>query len=124
MKRYSRQRDAVREALCSAHTHPTANDICDIVRKNIPNISLATVYRNLSELCKNGEAIMITSTDGAVRFDGFTRPHYHLYCSRCGCVVDIDARSDDDLCKIAERQGHEVESYSLIYYGVCKNCRE
>lgn len=124
MKRHSRQRDAIYQALCSVRTHPTANDVCDMVRKKIPNVSLATVYRNLSELCENGQAVTITSTDGAVRFDGFTQPHYHLYCSRCGSVVDIDAADSDCLCEIAQRQGHEVDAYSLIYYGVCKKCRE
>ena len=61
MKKYSRQREAVYEAVCSVRSHPTADEVYDSVKKKLPNVSLATVYRNLSLLCSEGKLIMINT---------------------------------------------------------------
>ncbi len=122
MKRHSRQRDAVRNALCSVKTHPTASAVYDMVRAEFPNISLATVYRNLSEMHGEGDAIMLTTVSGSVHFDADTSPHSHLHCNRCGGVSDVYPDLPD-LCKAAGDKGYNVSGYSLMYSGVCESCR-
>ena len=87
MKKYSRQREAVYEAVCSVRSHPTADEVYDSVKKKLPNVSLATVYRNLSLLCSEGKLIMINTGDGASHYDGFTEKHHHLVCSE-RCIRD------------------------------------
>ena len=87
MKRHSRQRDAVRNALCSVKSHPTASAVYDMVRAEFPNISLATVYRNLSEMYDEGNAVMLTTVSGSVHFDADTSPHSHLYCNKCANTI-------------------------------------
>ena len=123
MKRHSRQRDAVRNALCSVKSHPTASAVYDMVRAEFPNISLATVYRNLSEMYDEGNAVMLTTVSGSVHFDADTSPHSHLYCNKCGGVTDVYPDLPD-LRKAAQDKGYEVTNYSLMYSGVCENCRK
>ena len=79
--KYSRQREAIKSYLASTTSHPTADTVYMHVRKEFPNISLGTVYRNLNLLTDLGEAVKITTPDGADRFDGNTNPHYHFWLS-------------------------------------------
>ena len=94
-----------------------------MVRAEFPNISLATVYRNLSEMYDEGNAVMLTTVSGSVHFDADTSPHSHLYCNKCGGVTDVYPDLPD-LRKAAEDKGYEVTNYSLMYSGVCENCRK
>ena len=66
----SRQRDAIRSFLMSRKDHPTAEVVYDNVSKEFPNISLGTVYRNLTFLVDNGMAMKVPCSDGSVHFDG------------------------------------------------------
>ncbi len=119
-QKYSKQREAVYSALRSVRTHPVASEVYDIVRTEIPDISLSTVYRNLSQLAENGKALTITDEKGVVHFDGYVHPHNHLFCKTCQRVVDVDipvAISVPDGCD------HSVEGYSVLFSGVCSGCK-
>ncbi len=118
-QKYSRQREAVYAALRSVRTHPVAAEVYDLVRAEIPDISLATVYRNLSQLAKSGKALTITDEKGVVHFDGYVHPHNHLFCGQCHRVVDVDipvAVSIPDGCQ------HRVDGYSVLFTGTCQGC--
>ena len=88
--KYSRQREAVKEFLASRIDHPTADTVYTNLREKFPNISLGTVYRNLSLLADMGEIIKITTGDGADRFDGRITPHNHFICHKCHKVSDLE----------------------------------
>ena len=77
--KYSRQREAIKHYLASTKEHPTADAVYMHVKKEFPNISLGTVYRNLNLLTDIGEAIKISTPDGGDRFDGTVQPHNHSY---------------------------------------------
>ena len=85
----SRQRNAILECVMSHHDHPTADIIYQELRESFPNISLGTVYRNLSLLTSLGKIMKITCENHADRFDGQTIPHAHFECKSCGCLQDI-----------------------------------
>ena len=91
----SRQREAIKEFLMSRKDHPTAEVVYEFVSKDFPNISLGTVYRNLSFLVDNGMAIKVPCEDGSVHFDGNVEPHYHFQCMECGSVLDLDFDSKE-----------------------------
>ena len=99
MQRHSKQRDAILENLCSRYDHPTAEDLYFSLKPDIPALSLATVYRNLSQLETDGKIIRIGS-GGTARYDGNISPHYHLSCLKCSGVVDIFLDSD---CGLTEK---------------------
>ena len=88
--KYSRQRESIKDYLMHTNAHPTADMVYLHVKEQFPNISLGTVYRNLNLLSDMGEIIKIPTPDGADRFDGRTVPHYHFFCTECGCMKDMN----------------------------------
>ena len=86
--KYSRQREAIRNFLCSRKDHPTAEVVYENLRKEYPKISLGTVYRNLSLLVELGEAIKFPGLDGQDHFDGNAMPHYHFDVLRYASILE------------------------------------
>src|SRR5688572_2985427 len=82
-QRYTEQRAAVYRYLLGTDTHPTADDVFITVRHDIPDISLATVYKSLETLVGCGLAIKLTYGDGSARYDGRPDPHHPALCLRC-----------------------------------------
>ncbi len=123
-RRYSKQREAILGALRSTKSHPSANMVYDMVRGEIPNISLGTVYRNLSELVAEGEVIKIDAGDGMEHYDGYNKPHYHMFCKECKSVSDIDIEYSGGMdAAAAKESGAEIEYHNVVFMGVCKNCK-
>lgn len=121
--KYSRQRESIKEYLCSSCEHPTADSVYMSVRQEYPNISLGTVYRNLNLLADLGDAIKITAPNGGVHFDGRTEPHYHFYCNKCGKVIDLDIEQLDCINEAAGKNFDGViENYTMMFYGTCNDC--
>ena len=120
--RETKQRKAILEALCSVHTHPTADELYFMVRKKIPNISLGTVYRNLRLLKETGQ-ILEFEEEGKKRFDGFMKPHLHLICKNCNRLVDLDIpiKIDYDKKKL-QKLGLKIDAEIIRFYGYCSNC--
>jgi rubrerythrin/Fe2+ or Zn2+ uptake regulation protein len=84
------QRVAVMRVLVNSGEHPRAETVFAQVRKEYPNISLATVHRTLETLCAIGEARKVTPLHDSARYDGNTAPHHHVVCVRCRKICDID----------------------------------
>ena len=91
--KYSRQRESIKVCLQGRKDHPTADMLYTDVRKEFPNISLGTVYRNLSLLSELGEIKRLTTGDGPDRFDGDTSTHHHFICRKCQCVTSAKSRT-------------------------------
>lgn len=87
--KYSRQREAIKNYLAGRKDHPTADMVYTAIREVYPNISLGTVYRNLTLLAKQGEISKISCGENSDRFDIRTDPHYHFICETCGRVEDL-----------------------------------
>src|SRR5579859_1332045 len=71
-------------ALEHAHRHPSAEDLYEEVRAELPMLSLGTVYKTLAELVDLGEVQTVETGDGRARYDPNTEPHAHLLCRVCG----------------------------------------
>ena len=122
-KRYSRQRELIYEALMHTDQHPTAEMVYQWLKPTNPNLSLGTVYRNLNLLSDMGEIIKISTPDGADRFDGRTVPHYHFFCTECGCMEDMNLACMKQIDQLAnEAFDGIVESHSITFYGKCSRC--
>ncbi len=125
VQKFSRQRQLIKEVLITRKDHPTADIVYQNVRMQNPNISLGTVYRNLTRLAENGEIIRLNVGDGSDHFDADISPHYHFVCCACGSVTDLDADPDqiDALNALAAEgfEGH-VAGHITYFYGTCQNC--
>ena len=121
-QRHSRQRDAVYAHLCARYDHPTAEEIYFSVKQEFPALSLATVYRNLTQLCEEGKAQKIAA-DGVVRFDGNACGHSHLICNLCRSVIDLPLDAEPIIEKARTMTDNDIISGAIMLYGTCKNCK-
>ncbi len=122
LERKSKQRDAIVAELKSRYDHPTAMELYLCVREKIPNLSLGTLYRNLSQLEQCGQIIKIP--DGTQdRFDGNPAPHAHFKCNYCGKVYDVMTFKNYSYDCEDENIG-QICGYSLMLFGICKGCDE
>lgn len=103
MAKYSRQRECILKNLQSRRDHPTADMVYESVQIEEPNISLGTVYRNLSFLTENGQILKISTGIGPDHFDGFTEAHNHFVCRKCGRVLDLDYVADEKIIAYASK---------------------
>ena len=122
--RYSKQRESIKEYLSTHFTHPTAERIYLDLRKEFPNISQGTVYRNLNLLAEQGEILRISSGNGPDRFDFTLRNHYHGRCVRCGEVFDVDIDEMPGLIeRIRDPHGMQFLSYDIMFKAICPACQ-
>lgn len=122
----SRQREAIKAFLMTSREHPTADMVYQNIRKEFPNISLGTVYRNLALLVDIGEAIRVPSMDNCDHFDGRTEPHYHFICSVCGAVMDMELE-DCGMSSMVTNMAQKgfsgvIQGCQIHFCGVCENC--
>ena len=124
IQKHSKQRDAILEALKHTKSHPTADWVYEEVRKQIPNISLGTIYRNLAQLADENMIIKLGIGTSVEHFDGNPDPHYHVMCTTCGSIYDIEAPPLLELNQWAEeRFSGTVNKHSAVFFGECKECK-
>jgi Fur family peroxide stress response transcriptional regulator len=125
MLKYSKQREYIKEFLANRQDHPTAETIYSGVKDKIPQISLGTVYRNLSLMSNRGEIIKISTDSGPDRFDGNCSLHYHFFCISCGCILDLDMESIEHINTIAEHHfDGQILGSTTKFFGNCPTCLE
>ena len=123
MIKHSRQREAIRANLMQRYDHPTAETVYMDIKEDFPNISLGTVYRNLSLLSDLGEIQKISTGAGPDRFDGNPKPHCHFQCRSCYSVLDIPFEYPGDLNAHASKHFSGIIEENIIqFYGVCPDC--
>jgi len=119
----TKQRRAILEVLSKTKSHPSADWVFRQVRRRLPNISLATVYRNLHQLARAGMVQELPVGDHVSRFDADTALHYHIRCLSCGCIRDLDVPVDAHLKKAVSRAtDFEVLSHHVEFLGHCPGC--
>src|SRR5215510_9395400 len=121
--RLTRPRRLILDVVRATDAHPTAAFVYRQVRRRLPRVSLATVYRNLRMLAAEG-FLAERADAGGLRFDGNTGPHDHFTCLTCGRIYDVAARDDrSGRRRVAARTGFEVLDHRTEYYGRCGACR-
>ena len=119
----SKQRDMIKTFLMGRKDHPTADVVYMNVRQQNPNISLGTVYRNLTLLADIGEITRLRLGDGVDHFDADTSPHYHFICSDCGSVIDLEMDNIDNIFPVAEANfDGRIAGHITYFYGTCNSC--
>ncbi len=121
--RKSRQRESMLEVLRQTRSHPTAKWLFDRVRRQFPNLSLGTVYRNLGILVKQGLVSRLDFGNGLDRFEAATLPHHHFVCESCGRITDLDLPVDQSLTqKLQKATGYAATRHEIRLYGLCEKC--
>lgn len=117
------QRLYLYRALEHARSHPTAEDLYDEVRVELPTLSLGTVYKTLAELVELGEVRTVETGDGRTHYDPNTMPHAHSICRKCGRLADVAAEAVP-VEPPAQVGGFVVTGYRVMLDGYCAACRQ
>lgn len=123
-QKHFRKRDAILQYLRSTDVHPSAETVYEHLKQSIPDLSLATVYRNLALFKKEGLVMSVSTVNGVERFDGNTKPHVHFACDSCDAVLDLhDLPLPEGLYATVEsHSGCKVSDSHLLFTGTCRNC--
>lgn len=117
--RNSKQRDLILNIVNTSYSHPTAEEIYEKARLEMPNISLGTVYRNLDTLHALGKIRRINLKDSTYRFDRASDNHAHFVCNSCLGIIDVEKNLFENLEEIC---GNKILGYDIIFKGICKEC--
>lgn len=124
-KQYSK-RSAILTCLQSTTAHPSAEMVCQMLRQERPDISVATVYRNLALFKQQGIIRSVGTVGGAERFDYRTDPHVHFICNICAAIMDLpEIAVPQQLVSDAQAViGGQVKQCQLSFTGTCRSCLE
>jgi Fur family ferric uptake transcriptional regulator len=123
LHRMTPQRKVILEEIRKCQTHPSADEIYELVRKRLPRISLGTVYRNLEILTELGLIQKLETAGNANRFDWDVTKHYHIRCMHCGRIDNAPVaplhQLEDELygATVYTIIGHRLE-----FVGLCPKC--
>lgn len=121
--RLTTQRQIILEELVKVTSHPTANEVYDMVRKRLPRIGLGTVYRNLELMAETGMILKLEVGGTQKRFDATVAPHYHVRCMECGKVDDIKMPVQEDINITAARAcDYRILGHHIEFTGLCVDC--
>jgi Fur family peroxide stress response transcriptional regulator len=118
------QRRVVLEAVLNRDDHPTTDQIIEVVKRQVPNVSRTTVYRILDMLVDVGVIRRLHHPGPVARFDGKTGRHHHLICKKCHCVIDVEnAKLNRLALPDVGEEGFQIDDYSVHFVGTCAACR-
>ncbi len=123
MERSTRQRTAIRTAIDVAARPLTPQEILTAVRASVPEIGIATIYRNLKLLLDEGTIEAVNLPGESPRYEmhhSAHHHHHHFHCSRCDRVFDVKGcpGSMDNLAP----DGFLIERHEITLYGLCADC--
>ncbi|TKB06729.1 Fur family transcriptional regulator [Desulforhopalus sp. IMCC35007] len=122
--RLTTQRQIILEELGKVTSHPTANEVYDMVRKRLPRIGLGTVYRNLELMADTGVILKLEVGGTQKRFDATVTPHYHIRCSKCGKVDDVHIEVQQQINQRAQNaSNYKILGHHIEFSGICYDCQ-
>jgi Fur family ferric uptake transcriptional regulator len=123
--RLTTQRQIILEELSKVTSHPTANEVYDMVRKRLPRIGLGTVYRNLELMADSGIILKLEVGGTQKRFDATTETHYHVRCTQCDRVDDIQIPVQLHINDAAAAfTNYQILGHHIEFSGVCSVCQK
>ncbi|WP_281700340.1 Fur family transcriptional regulator [Cetobacterium somerae] len=122
--KFSKQRELILNYILNSHEHLTADTIYADLKKDNPELSLGTVYRNLTKLTEIGVIKKVSLPNQVDKFDKNLEPHAHFICDECGSITDINIPEVDKfLNKISKDEDISIRKYDLTLNGTCKKCK-
>jgi Fur family peroxide stress response transcriptional regulator len=129
-RKHSRKRDEILEVIRATTSHPSAQWVYNELKPRIPDLSLGTVYRNITQFREEGSVVSLGVVDGEEHFDGDVRPHPHFVCCRCGRIMDLpDPERYVALAKAVGNVsgdsggGLVIDYQKTVFRGLCADCR-
>ena len=127
MKKVTKQfkkRNAILTCLQQTDAHPSAEMVHEMLYEEHPDISLATIYRNLAKFKAEGTVVSVATVKGVERFDAHTDPHVHFICTGCDAVIDMPEIAPPNSLGSDARDGFRVDGCQLTFTGLCAGCNQ
>lgn len=124
--KHSEQRIKILEIILRSERHLTADELYRLVKKALPSVGYATIYRTLKLLSECGICRDIKLEDGIARYEPLYghEHHDHLICIKCGKFVEVvDPEIEKLQEKLAHSKGFIPVRHELEMYGLCKECK-
>ncbi|MFV0249727.1 MAG: transcriptional repressor [Bacilli bacterium] len=119
------QRETILKVIQNSCEHLNTEIIYDMVKKEIPNISLGTIYRNLNQLVELKQIKKIYMAQGSDCYDKTLNLHSHLYCNKCHKIYDINNFIIENITNQVQNYLEcEITNQDLLFCGICKQCQE
>ncbi len=121
--KFTNQRVAILNFLKGNLNHPAVEEIYEEVKKSLPRITKATVYKNLNALVDNG-FLKEVNLKGISRYEAKLEPHHHIICKTCGKIIDFES---DELVEysleiIKNYKGFRIDRVETTFFGICNTC--
>jgi len=124
MHRNTVQRQIILDTLKEFITHPTVEELYEVIQKSHPSISKTTIYRNLRYLAQGGQIGKVSLPESADRYDKRTDQHYHFQCKSCEALFDVDIGYLEGINeKVREKYGFQVDVHDVLFKGICPECK-
>ncbi len=119
-----RKRNAILAYLRQTKAHPSAEMVYNHLKPEFPDLSLGTVYRNLTMFKEQGQIISLGAVGGVERFDGNITPHVHFVCTGCESVQDLPQIAVPEALneEVALQTGGQIDTCQLTFTGRCNKC--
>ena len=123
IRRNTIQKELVLDTVRSLKGHVTADEVYNYIAEKHPSIGRGTVYRNLNNLCEEGQVRRVEISNAPDIFDFSLHEHYHIKCLKCGKVSDVDMSAIEDMtARINDTHGFEFISFDILFKGICSDC--
>lgn len=123
------QRRAIINAMVeNQEDHLSCDEIYNMVRKEYPELGIATVYRTLQLFEKLDIVYKLNFDDGYSRYElsigSENHHHHHLICLNCGSVLEVKLDLLEALEEEIENEGQfTIVDHNVKFYGYCSKCR-
>jgi Fur family ferric uptake transcriptional regulator len=123
MKRQTRQREAVQHTLGEARSPLSTGELLTATRRAVRGIGIATVYRHLQTMVRQGEAVRVKLPGEPVRYESAGKAHHHHFvCDICEHVFEAPGCGSD--FRGMTPRGFTLDRHEVILYGRCAACSD
>lgn len=119
---YSEKRELIYNVLSSTKSHPCAKWVYDNLKDDHPDLSLGTVYRNISLFKETGKIKSVAVINNEERYDADISDHSHFICDKCGAIIDIYDDNHDSIENKLTDENYIIHRKNLVLYGICSKC--
>jgi len=103
--------------------HIDVDHLFEILHHSFPSISLATIYKNISQMYELKLLEVIKVPDRKLQYEIAKEPHIHLACDECGSVIDMNQCIEELMESAESESGYQLNHSSVVLNGLCPNCQ-
>lgn len=118
--RNTKQKQIVTEIIEKSEYPLTVQEILEEGQKLLPNLGIATIYREIGRLSKADEVNVVSIIGDSPRYEAKKPHHHHFKCENCNKVYELEGCLHD--IKNLVPAGFKAKTHDITFYGLCRSC--